>query len=66
MPQVDIGNAVYTNRLVSIGKVVRGPGRTSPTGTAVTYNPLSNELTIPSGTVGTTTYYNIGVTGADS
>jgi hypothetical protein len=62
MPLVDIGNVVYTNMLVTIGKVVSGPSGTSPIGTAVIYTPLNNELTIPSGTIGTTTYYNVGVT----
>jgi hypothetical protein len=62
MPVVDVGSVVYTNMVVTIGKVVSGPSGTSPIGTVVIYNPANNQLTIPDGTVGTTTYYNVGVT----
>lgn len=62
MPQVDIGNSIYTNMVVTVGKVVSGPSGTSPIGTAVIYNPANKQLMIPVGTVGTTTFYNVGVT----
>jgi hypothetical protein len=48
--------------VVTVGKIVSGPTGTGPNGTEASYNPANNVLTIPAGIVGTTTYYNVGVT----
>jgi uncharacterized repeat protein (TIGR03803 family) len=62
LPTVLIGNAKYSNMVVTPGHIVSGPSGSAPIGSAVTYDPASNQMTIPAVIVGSRTYYNVVVT----
>ncbi len=77
MPFVMIGDAIFSNMVVTVKAVVSGPTGSSPNGTVDIYDPSSNELTVRSVKLGANTYYNVvctvkalvsigGVTGADT
>ena len=61
IPSVVIGNATYSNVVVTVGKIVSGPTGTVPVGTSDTYDPASQQLTIPEVQFGSRTYYNVVV-----
>ncbi len=58
IPSLRIGNATYSNVVLTIGSVLSGPSGTTPNGTQDSYNPENNELTVQAVKVGSTTYYN--------
>jgi uncharacterized protein (DUF2141 family) len=62
IPAVTIGSATYSNMVVTLGSIIRGPNGGSPNGSVDSYNPANNELTIPAVTVGANTYYNVIIT----
>lgn len=64
IPAVTIGNATYSNMVITVGSVLSGPSGTSPYGIQDTYNPATRQLTIPSVLVGTRTLINVIVTEA--
>jgi hypothetical protein len=77
IPAVTIGNATYSNMVITVGGVLSGPSGTSPYGSQDTYNPATRQLTIPSVLVGARTLINLivmeatlisigGVSGVDS
>jgi hypothetical protein len=77
IPSIIIGNATYSNMVVTVGKIVSGPTGSAPTSTGDFFNPANNQLAIPVVTYGANTYYNVviavgrlvsigGVTGADT
>ena len=57
IPLLRIGDANYSNTVVTIGSVVSLQGG-SPNGSEDTYNPATNQLTVPSVMAGGTHYYN--------
>ena len=59
---VAIGQATFTNMVVSVGHIVSGPGGSSPVGSGDRYDPASKELIVPAVQVGTRTYYNVVAT----
>jgi hypothetical protein len=64
IPAVTIGNATYSNMVITVGGVLSGPSGTSPYGNQDTYNPANRQLTIPAVLVGTRTLINMIVTEA--
>jgi cyclophilin family peptidyl-prolyl cis-trans isomerase len=77
LPSIAIGNALYTNVVVTVGHVVSGPTGVGPASCGDRYDPASLELSIPLVSSGSRTYYNVvatagslvsigGVSGADS
>ena len=63
IPLLRIGDANYSNTVVTIGSVVSLQGG-SPNGSEDTYNPATNQLTVPSVMAGGTHYYNaVGTVG---
>jgi hypothetical protein len=76
MPTVTVGHVVYSDVVVTLGRIISPPNGTSPNSTGASYDPGTQHLTIPSVLVGSTTYFNVvitvgslvsvgGVTGAD-
>jgi hypothetical protein len=59
IPAVTLGNATYSNMVITVGTVLSGPSGTSPYGSQDTFNPASRQLTIPSVLVGTRTLFNV-------
>jgi hypothetical protein len=59
LPAVSIGNASYTDMVVTIASIVSGPSGTSPRSSVSSYDPATGELTVPAVTAGATTYYNV-------
>ena len=77
LPVVAIGNARYTDMVISMGNIVGQPSGTAPSGAQTSYDPVTRQMTVPAATVGATTYYNAiitvaglvsigGVTGVDN
>lgn len=62
IPSLTIGNATYSDVVVTVGTRVSGPTGTTPNGTKDSYDPLTNQLTIPTVLLGSTTYYNVIIT----
>ena len=62
VPSLGIGNATYSNVVVTIGSIVTAPSGTSPNATQDSYNPTNNLLTVPAVELDGTTYYNAVVT----
>jgi adhesin/invasin len=62
IPALAIGDATYSDVVLTIGSVVGGPTGSSPVGALDTYSPVSNTLTVPAVQVGTATYYNVTAT----
>jgi uncharacterized repeat protein (TIGR03803 family) len=62
LPTVLIGNANYSNMVVTLGHIVSGPSGSAPIGAAATYDPATDQLTIPAVVAGSTTYYNVVIT----
>jgi 6-phosphogluconolactonase len=62
IPTVAIGNATYSNMVVTVGGIVGGPTGTSANGSEDSYDPVNNQLTIQSVVVGSITYHNVIVT----
>jgi hypothetical protein len=59
IPAVTVGNATFSNMVVTVAGIVSGPSGGAPSGNADSYNPANNELTIPSVTVGANTFNNV-------
>ncbi len=59
IPAVTVGNAIFSNMVVTVAGIVSGPSGGAPSGNADSYNPANNELTIPAVTVGANTYANV-------
>ena len=63
IPTLTIGNATYSNVIVTIGTLLEPPAGTVPAFPADSYFPGSNELTVQTvGVVGGQTYDNVVVT----
>jgi acid phosphatase len=62
IPTATIGNATYSNMVVTVGRIVSGPVGSSPDAGEDSYDAASNQLTIPAVTFGGTTYFNVVVT----
>ena len=52
IPSIIIGNATYSNMVVTVGKIVSGPTGSAPTSTGDFFNPANNQLAIPVVTYG--------------
>jgi hypothetical protein len=61
MPTLVIGNATYSNVVVTVGSILSGPAGNAPIGTVDTYNPANGQLTVQSVTLGSITAYNVVV-----
>ncbi len=61
IPILAIGNAVYSDVVVTVGKIISGPTGTSANGSVDSFDPANSELTVQSVTVGSTTYHNVVV-----
>jgi hypothetical protein len=61
IPTLVIGNATYSNVVVTVGGIMSGPAGSSPVGTVDTYNPANGQLTIQAVTLGAATVYNVVV-----
>lgn len=59
IPAVTVGNAIFSNMVVTVAGIVSGPSGGAPSGNADSYNPANNELTIPAVTVGANTFTNV-------
>ena len=53
-----IGNATYSNVVLTIHSIVSPPSGKSPNGTWDTYSPTNRQLTVPAVQVGKRTYFN--------
>jgi hypothetical protein len=62
IPSVTIGGATFSNMVVTLGTIVRGPNGSTPMGNQDSYNPANNQLSIPVVLVGSNTYYNVIIT----
>ena len=58
IPSLRIGTGTYTGVTLTIGSIVTPPSGSWTLGTQDTYNPASNELTVPAVDVGGTIHYN--------
>ena len=76
IPAVMIGNATYTDMVVTTGTIVVRPSGTTPNGPIDIYDPVTHQLTVQTVTVGAATYHNVvvdvtglvsvgGISGAD-
>jgi len=76
IPSLQIGSAIYSNIVVTVGRIVSGPSGSAANGTLDKYNPGTGQLTVQSVAIGATIYNNVvvtvaslvsigGVTGAD-
>ncbi len=61
IPSLAIGNAIYSNAVVTVAKILTPPNGTAPIGTEPTYNTVTKQLSIPAVVVGNTTFYNVVV-----
>jgi hypothetical protein len=77
LPLVGIGNAVYSDVVLTVAQIQSGPSGSTAELAGDIYNPATQQLTVPSVTLGAKTYYNVvvtvgslvsigGVSGADS
>jgi hypothetical protein len=77
LPTVRIGNATYSDMVITVGGIVSGPTGTAPESSGDLYDPATRQLTVPQALVNATTYHNVvitvgslvsigGVDGADS
>ncbi len=62
MPLLQIGGALYSDVIVTVGTIVTGPTDTLPYFSVDSYDPANNHLTVPVVMVGSATYYNVVVT----
>ena len=62
IPTMNIGAAIYTNAVVTVGTIVSAPSGTSPNGPGDIFLPLANELVVPDVNVGSNQYFNVIVT----
>ena len=62
IPSLAIGNAIYSNVVVTVAKIVTPPNGTAPTGTEPNYNTVTKQLSIPAVVVGNSTFYNVVIT----
>lgn len=62
IPSLAIGNAIFSNVVVTVGNIVTPPNGTAPTGTEPTYNTVTKQLTVPAVVVGSSTFYNVVIT----
>jgi hypothetical protein len=62
IPTLVIGNATYSNVVVTVGSILSGPAGSTPIGTVDTYNPANGQLTVQAVTLGPNTLYNVVVT----
>jgi hypothetical protein len=62
IPSVAIGGATFSNMVVTLGTIVRGPTGSTPMANQDSYNPANNQLSIPVVLVGSNTYYNVIIT----
>src|SRR5580658_8162884 len=61
-PSVSIGNATFTNMVVTVSGIAKLPSGTTGNGTSDTYDPATNQLTVPNVQVGVNTFHNAIVT----
>jgi hypothetical protein len=61
MPTLVIGNATYSDVVVTVGGILSGPAGTAPIGAVDTYNPANGQLTVQAVTLGGNTLYNVVV-----
>jgi hypothetical protein len=61
IPLLQIGSALLSDIVVTVGSIVTGPTDTLPYFSVDSYNPASNQLTVPVVRVGGATYYNVVV-----
>jgi hypothetical protein len=62
IPAMMVGNATYSNVVVTVGSVIGGPDAGLADGIADRYDPATGKLTVPAVAVGAQTYYNVTVT----
>jgi hypothetical protein len=62
IPSITIGNATYTEMVVTVDQIISGPSGAAPNGSGDFYNPANNQLTVPKVIYGAYTYYNVVVT----
>ena len=62
IPTLVIGEATYSNVVVTVGNIVNYPTGTSTIAVRDTYNPSTGLLTVPAVVVGSDTFYNVVVT----
>ncbi len=62
IPIASIGNGRYDNMVVRVGSIISGPTGSAPDGSAVTYDPATKQMIVPAVTVGSTSFYNVGIT----
>jgi VCBS repeat protein len=62
LPAVTIGNATYSDMVITVGHIVSGPTGTAPESSGDIYNPATTQLTVPEALVGATTYHNVIIT----
>ena len=68
VPTLTVGNATFTNAVLTVGTIVTQPSGTSAKGTRDSYDPATGYLTVPAVTVGGSTFFNavVTVSGLDS
>jgi hypothetical protein len=59
IPSVTIGNATFSNMVVSITGVTSGPAGMGPLTIGDSYDPTTNLLSVAAVQVGANTYYNV-------
>ena len=62
IPSITIGNATYTNMVVTVGSIVGDPIGSAPIGVVDSYNPANNLLTIPAVAFAGKIFYNVVTT----
>jgi hypothetical protein len=61
LPSVSIGNAIYSDMVITVGHIVSGPTGTAPESSGDIYDPVTKQLTVPEALVGATTYHNVAI-----
>ena len=62
IPAIAIGNAVYSNLVITVGHIVSGPTGSSATGCGDSYDPSAQQLNLAKVSSGSGAYYNIVAT----
>jgi hypothetical protein len=62
IPVIAIGDASYSDMVVTVGSIVSGPSGTTPVGTGDSYDVATRHLTIAAVAVGSQLYYNVVIT----
>lgn len=59
LPTVSIGNASYSDVVITVGKIVSGPTGTTPQSSGDIYNPATGQLSVSQALVNGTTFHNV-------